>query len=48
MLLFDLSAKLRNKKIKGVVMLIETTPFCVNYAYKDMNLWVEKQFICAF
>ena len=48
MLLFYLSAKLRKKKIKGVVISFETTPFCVNYAYKDMNLCVEKQFILHF
>lgn len=48
MLLFDLPAKLRNKKIKGVVISFETTPFCVIYAYKDMNLCVEKQFILHF
>ena len=48
MLLFDLFAKLRNKKIKGVVISFETTPFYVNYAYKDMNLCVEKQFILHF
>ena len=48
MLLFDLPAKLRNKKEKGVVISFETTPFCVNYAYKDMNLCVEKQLIFHF
>ena len=48
MLLFDLSAKLRNKKIKGVVISFETTPFCVIYVYKDMNLWVKKQLILHF
>ena len=48
MLLFDLSAKLRNKKTKGVVISFETTPFCVNYAYKGMNLCVEKPFILHF
>lgn len=37
MLLFDLFAKLRNKKIKGVVKSFETTPFCVIYAYQGMK-----------
>lgn len=37
MLLFDLFAKLRNKKTKGVVISFETTPFCVNYAYQGMK-----------
>lgn len=37
MLLFDLSAKLRNLKTKGVVISFETTPFCVIYAYQGMK-----------
>lgn len=37
MLLFDLSAKLRNKKTKGVVKSVESTPFCVIYAYQGMK-----------
>lgn len=37
MLLFDLFAKLRNKKIKGVVISFETTPFCVINAYQVMK-----------
>lgn len=37
MLLFDLFAKLRKKKEKGVVRSFKTTPFCVNYAYQGMK-----------